>query len=111
MMEGERSMEQQKLEVMQNTSKGTRNHSSVAYDFVTLEYHATPAGEKARPHSHTGRMELTRTRSTTFSLSFFPFLLEPDISPPRPKRDSLHARLLPGIHVPPSSPPPPAHSP
>jgi hypothetical protein len=46
MMEGERSMEQQKLEVMQNTTKGTRNHSSVAYDFVTLEYHATPAGQK-----------------------------------------------------------------
>lgn len=46
MMEGERSMEQQKLEVMQNTTKGTRNHSSVAYDFVTLEYHATPAGRE-----------------------------------------------------------------
>lgn len=46
MMEGERSMEQQKLEVMQNTTKGTRNHSSVAYDFVTLEYHATPAGQQ-----------------------------------------------------------------
>uniref|UniRef100_A0A7S0WJ42 Flagellar associated protein n=1 Tax=Hemiselmis tepida TaxID=464990 RepID=A0A7S0WJ42_9CRYP len=47
-MEGERSMEQQKLEIMQNTSKGTRNHSSVAYDCVTLEYHATPAGMQQR---------------------------------------------------------------
>lgn len=47
-MEGERGMEQKKLEVMQNSSKGTRNHSSVAYDCVTLEYHATPAGMQQR---------------------------------------------------------------
>ncbi len=43
-MEGERTMQQKKLEVLQNSTKGTRNHSSVAYDCVTLEYHATPAG-------------------------------------------------------------------
>lgn len=45
-METEREMEQQKLQVMQNSSKGTRNHSSVAYDSITLEYHATPAGQQ-----------------------------------------------------------------
>ena len=43
-MEQERSQEQTKLEIQQNSSKGTRNHSGVAYDCITLEYHATPAG-------------------------------------------------------------------
>jgi hypothetical protein len=47
-MENERTIQQQKLECMQNTTKGTRNHSSVAYDCVTLEYHATPAGNQQR---------------------------------------------------------------
>lgn len=45
-MEEDREMEQRKLEVLQNSSKGTRNHSSVAYDALTLEYHATPAGHQ-----------------------------------------------------------------
>ena len=45
-MEQERSMEQHKLQILQNSSKGTRNHSSVAYDAITLEYHATPAGQQ-----------------------------------------------------------------
>ena len=45
-MEGEREVEQRKLEILQNSSKGTRNHSSVAYDAITLEYHATPAGQQ-----------------------------------------------------------------
>jgi hypothetical protein len=43
-MEDGRALEQLKLGAMQNSSKGTRNHSSVAYDCITLEYHATPAG-------------------------------------------------------------------
>jgi hypothetical protein len=47
-MEDERGLEQQKLGAMQNSSKGTRNHSSVAYDCITLEYHATPAGGQQR---------------------------------------------------------------
>lgn len=29
-------------------SKGSRNHSSVAYDTVTLEYHPSPAGQKQK---------------------------------------------------------------
>ena len=45
-MEREREIEGQKLEILQNSSKGTRNHSSVAYDPLTLEYHATPAGQQ-----------------------------------------------------------------
>ena len=45
-MEQERETEQAKLQVLQNSSKGTRNHSSVAYDAITLEYHATPAGRQ-----------------------------------------------------------------
>ena len=47
-MEQERINEQRTLETMQNSSKGTRNHSSVAYDAVTLEYHATPAGQQQK---------------------------------------------------------------
>lgn len=45
-MEEEHVVEHDKLGLMQNSSKGTRNHSSVAYDCVTLEYHTTPAGRQ-----------------------------------------------------------------
>ena len=47
-MENERKMQQEKLQIMQNSSKGTMNHSSVAYDAITLEYHATPAGSQQK---------------------------------------------------------------
>jgi hypothetical protein len=45
-VEHQTDLESKKLQVMQNSSKGSRNHSSVAYDAITLEYHPTPAGQQ-----------------------------------------------------------------
>mmetsp|Transcript_7449 Transcript_7449/g.25418 ORF Transcript_7449/g.25418 Transcript_7449/m.25418 type:complete len:234 (-) Transcript_7449:1563-2264(-) len=47
-MEQVRDDQQQKLMVMQNSTKGARNHSSVAYDCISLDYHPTPAGDQQK---------------------------------------------------------------
>jgi len=41
-----------------NGAKGSQNHSSIAYDPITLEYHVTPAGQKQKYED-----DLTRFRA------------------------------------------------
>ncbi|EKX50258.1 hypothetical protein GUITHDRAFT_135420 [Guillardia theta CCMP2712] len=43
---------------MANGAKGSQNHSSIAYDPITLEYHETPAGQKQKYED-----DLTRFRA------------------------------------------------
>lgn len=47
-------------------SKGSRNHSSVAYDTVTLEYHPSPAGQKQKYEDDLLRYKVRKHRKRAF---------------------------------------------